>query len=64
MQRTTFSPKCCYSIGQWLSLITCLFVDTYSNFEGKLLAVVVGRKGVQDRRQLGGVELDYKAVSI
>lgn len=46
-----------------MSSVVFFSVDTYSNFEGKLLAGVFGGKGVQDRRHLGGVELDYIAVS-
>lgn len=36
---------------------------TYRDLEHKLLAVVFRLEGVQDRRQLGGVELDCGTVS-
>lgn len=36
---------------------------TYSNLEDQLLVVVGGLQGVQDRRQLSSVELDYSIIS-
>lgn len=36
---------------------------TYSNLEDQLLVVVGGLQGVQDRRQLGSVELDCGIIS-
>lgn len=35
------------------------FPDTYRNLKDELLSIVGCRKGVQDRRELLGVELDY-----
>lgn len=35
--------------------------QTYSDLKDKLVALVVGLKGVQDGGELGGVELDYGA---
>lgn len=38
-------------------------LSTYSNLEDQLLVVVGGLQGVQDRRELGSVELDYGIIS-
>ena len=47
-----------------LSFQTFVGCSTYSDLEHKLLAVVGGLKGVQNRRQLSTVELDYRGISL
>lgn len=60
MQRTTFSPRCCYRLVSNLGAGTSRLGHgvTYGNLEHELLVVVGGLEGVQNRGQLGSVEFD------
>jgi hypothetical protein len=61
MHRTTFSPKCCWSISSVpnLGIIPSIcFFDTYRNLEHELVALVVGGEGIENRGKLLAVELD------
>lgn len=64
MQRTTFSPRCCCSqVSTSKRANGFKHVGTYGNLEHKLLVVVGGLEGVQNRGQLGGVEFHCNRVS-
>lgn len=61
MQRTTFSPRCCYRNGQIAFVWRAgLVAAAYRNLENELLATVVGVKSVQNGRKLLAVELDWR----
>jgi hypothetical protein len=56
MHLTTFSPKCCCCVSARV-LPGIRAWRPYSNLENELLAVVLGRQGIENRRKLLRVEL-------
>ena len=62
MQRTTFSPKCCYPQCQPLYFILkfgfCRL--TYSDLKDELVVAILGLQGVENRGKLVGVEFDCR----
>lgn len=59
---TTFSPKCCCLVLAVLFLVSDAW-HSYRDLKGQFLAAIVGRKGVENGRELLGIELDYNRLS-
>ena len=59
MHLTTFSPKCCCTVSVTLLHMSASW-HPYSDFEDQLLVTVLGCDGVENGRELIGVELDLQ----
>ena len=62
MHLTTFSPKCCYCPSAPIRTGVRAW-HPYRNLENQLLSAIVGGQGVENGRELLGVELDCDILS-
>ena len=62
MHLTTFSPKCCYCPSAPIRTGVRAW-HPYRNLENQLLSAIVGGQGVENGRELLGVELDCDVLS-